>query len=378
MEPLADVTCPSCGRSVPSGRFCVVCGYELGGEGSGGRKFSAAPHQRVWTPAPLATLFPALPRTEMKRFHAAAAAGVALMVGLAAFRLFPLALVVAAILVPLLTVMYIYDVDLYEDEPLRVIALTMLWGLVAGIVVTVAARAILTNGTASLVDRDASTTFGHGVVVPLAGLAAILVGPLLLLRYPRFNDVLDGVTFGVATAVSFAGAVLLVESSDFFSAGLRPFGSVTSWIVRVLELGIAIPLLVGAVVGGACASLWLRYRAPVRDRDALGAIGKPSAAVLVAAAALVVAALAQAVLTDWQLLPVLLALDVAALLWLRRAIHLGLLQEASEHPIGPPIECPNCSRETPHHTFCIDCGVSFQALPKDRRPAADVAGEVTA
>lgn len=379
MEPAADVTCPSCGWSVPSGRFCVVCGYELAGEGTARRRFSAAPHQRIWAPAPLSTLFPALPRAEMNRFNAAAGAGVALMVGLAAFRLFPLALVVAAILVPLLTVMYVYDVDLYEDEPLRVIALTMLWGLVAGIVVTVAARAILTNGTASLVDRDVATTLGRGIAVPLAGLAAILLGPLVLLRYPRFNDVLDGVTFGVATAVAFAGAALLIESSDFFSAGLRPFGSVTSWIVRVLELGVAVPLLVGAVAGGACASLWLRYRAPVRDRHALGLIGTPGAGLLVAGAALVVAGLARAVLTDWQLLPVLIVLDVAALIWLRRAIHLGLLQEAAEHPIGPPIQCPNCGRDTPHHTFCIDCGVSFQALPKERRPAPDApAGEVPA
>jgi hypothetical protein len=127
----------------------------------------------------------------------------------------------------------------------------------------------------------------------------------------------------------------------------------------------------GAVVGGACASLWLRYRSSVRDRASLGLLGVPWIAVLIAVAALVATAFAQTNLTDWQLLPVLVVLVVAALIWLRRAIHIGLLQEAAEHPIGPAINCPNCGHDTPHHTFCINCGVSFQALPKERPPASD-------
>lgn len=375
MAPAAEVTCSSCGQSVPEGRYCVVCGQTLADEIARRSQFSAAPHQSAWAPSPMSTLFPALPRAEMRRFNVAAAVGVAVMVALAAARLFPLALVVAAVLVPLLTVMYVYDVDLYEDEPVRVIGMTMLWGLIAGIVVTVLARTIITSGAAFLVERDAGTTLLRGVVVPLVGLGVVLVGPLLLLRYPRFNDVLDGVTFGVATAVSYAGATLLVQSSDFFATGLRPVGSTSAWIVRVLELGLAVPLLTGAVVGGACASLWLRYRSSVRDRGALGPAGSPWVALPFAAAALVAAALAETTLTDWWLLPVLIALDVAALIWLRRAIHLGLLQEAAEHPVGPAIRCPNCGAETPHHTFCIECGVSFQALPKERLRSADAAPE---
>lgn len=374
MEPDANVTCTSCGQSVPAGRFCVVCGRSLAEEIAARRGFSAAPHQRVWTPIPVSTLFPALPRAEMRSFNVAAGAGTLLMVGLACLRLFPLALVVAAILVPLLTVMYVYDVDLYEDEPVRVIALTMFWGAAVGVVVTALARTFVTSGATSLIEADTRTTVVRSVAVPLVALAAILVGPLMLLRYPRFNDALDGVTFGVATAVAFAGAQLLVQSSDFFATGLRPYGSVGVWVIRVLELGLGVPLLTGAVVGGACAALWLRYRAPVRDRPTLGALGAPWIGTGLAGGALVAMAFAQAELTDWQLLPVVIVLDVAALVWLRLAIHAGLLEEAAEHPIGPAITCPNCGQETPHHTFCIDCGISFQALPKDRPRPTDASG----
>jgi hypothetical protein len=72
--------------------------------------------------------------------------------------------------------------------------------------------------------------------------------------------------------------------------------------------------------------------------------------------------------TGWWLL-CLLALDAVTMLWLRRVIHLGLLEESAEIPIGPPITCANCGASTPRHTFCINCGVSLQALPKHRPDA---------
>ena len=72
-------------------------------------------------------------------------------------------------------------------------------------------------------------------------------------------------------------------------------------------------------------------------------------------------------------LVVLAVVAGAALLWLRRIIHVGLIQEAREIPVGDPDPCPSCARITPRHTFCGACGVSLRALPKDRTTAA--AGE---
>ena len=53
-----------------------------------------------------------------------------------------------------------------------------------------------------------------------------------------------------------------------------------------------------------------------------------------------------------------------ALLWLRRTLHVGLLQEAREIEVGRSISCPNCGHSTPEHTFCGHCGVSLRALPR--------------
>jgi hypothetical protein len=79
-------------------------------------------------------------------------------------------------------------------------------------------------------------------------------------------------------------------------------------------------------------------------------------------------ALIQLYLDTWLEL-FLLAVDaLLALLWLRQMIHVGLMQEASEIEIGPPVTCTNCGKQTPRHTFCANCGMSLAAQPKSAQP----------
>ena len=89
---------------------------------------------------------------------------------------------------------------------------------------------------------------------------------------------------------------------------------------------------------------------------------------LIAAAALFSASIAELYLCHWAVLAFTAVLAAAAIVWLRWTIQLGLLQEAEEKPIGPPIECPSCRHETPAHTFCGNCGVRLRALPTPRSP----------
>lgn len=372
---MADVVCGSCGQPVPSGPFCVRCGAVLGDDPASAarsadrREFAAAPDERLRSPRLVSTIFPQLPRASMRGFRVALAAGVVVVVVLAAFRLFPAALVAAAVLVPLLTLLYVVDVDVYEDEPLRVMALTAAWGAICGIGVGLLARAATPSGADLLTRSAGSAVVVQGILLPLLGVGLMLVGPLVLLRYRRFNDVLDGVTFGSLCAAAFAGAEVITYGVSLFGGGLRPVGETGPWILRLLTIAVATPVLTMASIGAAAGALWLRYRAPVRDRAALGALGSPAVAIVAAAAAIVLGASLQPLLPTVLWLAALLALDVVVLLWLRRAIHLGLLEEASEIEIGPPLTCANCGAQTPRHTFCINCGVSLQALPK-ARPSA--------
>lgn len=364
--------CLNCGHDTPIAPFCVRCGEPLENPASPypleQRGYAAAPQERWFVPRIVSSLFPHLPRADMEGFHVALIVGAGAIVVLCAFDLFPLALVVAATLVPLLTLLYILDVDLYEDEPAPALALTIGWGIAAGIVLGLATRHVTPE--VQLGGPTRHDAIWLGVVVPLAGLVLMLAGPLLLLPYRRFNDVLDGATFGITTAVFAAGAEVVTNSRTFLRTGVTSGGDSALWVARLLTLGIALPVLSGAVVGCAAAAFWLRYRTPIRDRGRLGPFGSPAVAVAAAAAALVAANLAQLYLGVWTSLAATSLLAAGALVLLRRSIHIGLIEEAGEQAIGDPIACPSCHRETPIARFCAQCGVSLQALPKRGRRIA--------
>jgi hypothetical protein len=310
----------------------------------------------------------------MPAFRLTLVGGTAAVVALTALRLFPVALVAAAILVPLVTVTYLIAVDLYESEPIRVLAATMVWGGAAGVALGIAGRVLAPSGVELLVAGGASKVLARGVALPLAGLALAAAGPLLLLRYRWFNDVLDGVTFGAASAVCVAGAQALVVGAGLFTGGVRPAGAISAWIYRLLAQGVAVPVLWAAATGLAVGSFWLRFRAPVRDRGALGPLGHPGAAVPIAAALVVGGAILQLELSPLGALIAIVPLDLASLLALRVAIHLGLLEEIGEVTTGTEIECPNCGARIVRLAFCSNCGIALAALPKgrtgDRAPEA--------
>jgi RsiW-degrading membrane proteinase PrsW (M82 family) len=364
------IRCSECGNEVPALDYCVRCGDPLAEEKQAraaltGRRtqFAAQPDEHALGLHLVSTLFPQLPRADMATFRAVLVIGLLVIVGLAIAGLFPLALIAAALLVPLMLVLYIWDVDVYEDEPIRVMVFTAAWGIVAGVIVGLLTQ-LLPAGRGVLIAVPPSEILWRSVLVPLAGGILMLAGPLVLLRYRKFNDVLDGATFGATSAAAFTAALVLSQGSDLFGSGLRPPGDSLPWIVRLLSLGIASPLIAAGVIGAAAGAFWLRYRAPLRDRARLGLVGQPLVATVLALGFLIASALGAQLLPFLQALLWQTFLAILALLWLRAVIHLGLLEEAAEIDIGPPITCPNCGRQTPAHSFCGNCGASLRAVPK--------------
>jgi hypothetical protein len=365
---MADARCPSCHRDTPAGNYCTHCGallHPVAGERGG--HYAAAPHQHLLAPALITTLFPHLPLRGHHSFRIALATGAALMGALALAGLFPVALIAAAVIIPLLVLLYFHEVDLYEDEPARVILLTVVWGALAGVALGLLRDALLSSGAVLAPQTQGQTLAWNAFGLPLIGLVVTLAGPLVLLPYRKFNDTLDGATFGAAAGVAFAGAYLLTESTTFLSAGLAPAGLVEPWLLRVLTLGIALPVLQAATLGATAASFWLRFRGPRRDRRLHRLFAQPALALVAAAVALVGAALLQIYLDRWAALAAIAALDVVVLVWLRFAIHLGLVEEQAQVHEQPPGLCANCHRELPRGAFCSYCGVAVRALPKGGR-----------
>jgi hypothetical protein len=359
--------CPNCDHDVPEGGHCVRCGEPLGGAGSPKRGFPAAPTERTVRPALVSTLFPQLPSDDMNDYRLALVGGSAIVLGLGLAGMFPLGLVAAAMLVPLLTTVYLYDVDVYEDQPAFVTAFTLVWGLLAGVGVALLARTVSPTGADAFAQSGDASAVVTVVLLPLLAVVLAIGGPaLVLLPNRRFNDVLDGAAFGAASAAALVGAEVVVYGFNLLGDGLTPGGDTLPWLLRLLSIAVLVPVINMAACGSACATLWLRFRGPGHDRGALGVLGSPLVALPLAGAVAVLAALGQRELPIGAWLATLVVLAGLTLVWLRMTLRIGLLQEASEKPIGPDVTCPNCGSQTPEHTFCSTCGISLQATPKDR------------
>jgi hypothetical protein len=364
-----DLDCPHCGQLVPAAIFCVRCGEPLRAgrvaHGSSRRSFAAAPGESVARVAVFSTILPQLPDADLDTFRIAFAFGLGTLLLLILVGAFPVALVGAAVLVPAIVLIYVYSIDIYEDTPLLGIGFTMLWGAVWGVVFGIGTSFVVDTG--GLGGLRVSDLVALGVLVPLAGLAMMVLGPLCLMRERRFNDVMDGATFGVASAVSFVGAQVIAGSLGLITGGLTPIGEPLPWVATIISIAVALPLVAAGAVGSVVGAFWLRYRAPVRDRAALGLAGRPVVAIVLAGALVVAAALASYLPKPIANVAAELALAAVALVWLRRTLHLGLLEESLEIEVGDDIVCANCGATTRHHTFCGNCGIALRALPKQRR-----------
>ena len=146
----------------------------------------------------ISSIFPHLPRADMRSFRIALAGGRR-----ARRRALPAPALPArarrrrGLAVPLLFLLYLWDVDVYEDEPLIVLAFTVAWGALFGARCSATPRAAArARWRCCAGTPDTHNVVWLGVILPLRRARSRLAGPLILLPYRKFNDVLDGVTFG--------------------------------------------------------------------------------------------------------------------------------------------------------------------------------------
>ena len=360
------VTCPHCGSSVPSGDFCGHCGAHLTiGSTRRTNAYTAVPAERVAHLSIISTLFPALPHRRSGPFRVALVAGGAVVVMLAALHLFAPATAAAVFVPPVLYLLYLYEVEIYEDEPWLVVGATMVIGAVLGIVFTsvtggALAQLILTG------DRDAS--FGlAAVAIPVLAQALMLGGPLLLyIIRGRFREPLDGLTFGAASALGFTLASSLTAFWPLFAGPLVAAGSPLDWGLRLTRAGLFVSLINACTTALVTAALWLhRY-----DRRQAGRRWHSSILfALVVAFGVQIALGVMAFLVDDLIVDfvILAATTAVLLLYVRLVIHDALLVEGVEHEIGLDAPCPECHRVVPTMAFCPSCGAARAAAPKQHR-----------
>jgi RsiW-degrading membrane proteinase PrsW (M82 family) len=315
----------------------------------------------------VSTLFPHLPSRHAHLFRETLGAGVLIVVLLGALRLYTPALLAAALLLPVLYILYLYEVEVYETEPWKVLLATFGVGAAFGVGYTLGFGHVV---SATLNGTKQGPLF-NGVLLPVLAQVVMLVGPLMLLSRPQLDEALDGLTFGVSSALGFTLAAVIAGYWDTLTAPLLGAASIsTEEIAGVFRAAILAGLVNAATTGTVAASLWLSHHGHSRRRHDHVLLGLP-AAVLVAFGAQVALGLVSYFVTSLLLVVVLWAIAAAVLLvWVRVCVHHALLEEGAEHNIGELSACSECHRLVPAMYFCPACGVARSAAPKHGRPQA--------
>jgi len=332
-------------------------------------------------PSVFTTIFPHLGHHKVHEFRWAFTVGIAGVLVLYISGLIPAAILVAIFLVPVLYLIYLYEAQVYRDEPALVLGFTIGGGVVLGVVVTVIER-FLYNPYQTIGNPlrgggvSAGTLLLIGLVIPVV---QEVVKPLPALFLPNrrdFPETVDGLVFGIAAGLGFGLAESLVAFSSALTS-LPPHMSPGNWIYQLATLAIFLPLLQGSATGLIAGAIW-RYR---RGRLGSRELGGVATAVLVHVAfsfgtqVLTDAGTSQLFVLVWQ------ALVVAALLvYVRYLLHHALLEEAAHMGYAETV-CPNCHMHIVASGFCPNCGVALTAAPnavkRARKPRTDIATSPT-
>jgi hypothetical protein len=330
----------------------------------------------VAQPSVITTLFPHLGSHKVHEFRWALIAGLVGVLLLYVTGLIAAAILLSAFLVPVLYLIYLYEAQVYRDEPALVLGFTLGGGVVIGVVVTLAERFIFNPfqynpNPLSSAGVSIGLLLGAGLLVPVVQEVLKAVPAIFLPNRSDFPETVDGLVFGVAAGLGFSFAETLIG----FASVLPTLGRVApgNWIFSLATLAVFEPLLQGTATGLVVAAIW-RYR---RGRLAAREIGGIALAVIAHVAfafgtlTLKEAAVNALAVLIWQ------ALVVGALLiYMRYLLHHALMEEAAHMGFSETV-CPNCHMHIVASGFCPNCGVALTAAPnalkRNRRPRKDPA-----
>src|SRR5207253_466598 len=178
--------CDHCAHDVPDGVFCTRCGAHQGTTEEFGNaklrehRYAAHPGEHVAQPSVITTLFPHLGHHKIHEFRWAFIAGLAGVLVLYISGLIAAAILVAAFLVPVLYLVYLYEAQVYRDEPATILGWTIGGGVVVGLVLTVIVRIVYNPFATTPNPLAAPSVKIGGVAMALIAHVAFSGGTLVL------------------------------------------------------------------------------------------------------------------------------------------------------------------------------------------------------
>ncbi len=361
--------CDHCAHDVPDGVFCTRCGahqgttYEFGNARTREHRYAAHPGEHVAQPSVITTLFPHLGHHKVHEFRWALIVGLAGVLVLYIAGLITAAILVSAFLVPVLYLIYLYEAQVYKDEPAVVLGFTIGGGVIAGIVVTLLVHLVY-NPLANNPNPLGRPSVNIGAVLLLGLLVPVVqevIKPLPAVFLPNradFPETVDGLVFGVAAGLGFSLAETLINFSSTI-ASLPAHVEPGNWIYTLATIAVLQPLLQGSATGMIVATIW---------RQRLGKLGgREIGGVAMALIAHVAFSGGGQLLAQTSINPLFIIIWQAAivgalLVYIRYLLHHALLEEAAHMGFEETV-CPSCHMHIVASGFCPNCGMALTAAP---------------
>lgn len=383
------MTCPRCSTELPAGAaFCHACGTDpvRGDNQTNGRRHTYAvnPGESVWSFNIVSSLMPLASERTPQTYRFALLCGAAVPAIAAALGWLPFAVAAAAVLVPTVYLIYLYDVNEWEDQPVPVVAGTVvLSGVLAVLATWLWSDVLMPDDSLGLqVAGEASvgTFLVMCIVAPVVGEILREIGPIWLSRRPAFDDLIDSVTFAVASGATFACVETFVVNRQMLldGPGSVDGSDASQWWLLLITAGILKPIIYGSAsavalgafsgVGAGYDGFSARYLAGLLEAIgyvALYSVGQYASDQIDGAAGSVIGVLSALV--------VMAIVVIRVRLVLHTALMEGALEAASKgagalHAAGSEAYCGHCDMPLmPGAAFCSACGTSTRAVPKRRR-----------
>ncbi len=369
--------CPACRQTVPAAQFCGSCGADAAAPVDALRTllrpnvYATAHRETVWTPRVSSTYLPRVPGRMRRPFRLGMILVLIVIVALAAMRSGgPLGVTVATIGWPLLFFIYVWQTDVVRDLPVRILVAAMVLGVALGVGWWLLAATWLANA------YDVSTGSAHMLADVLdvgflitAGGAVLLVVPAVVTRvFPvPVRESLDGFVVGAFGALWYLTASTATIVGPQFAEGLIEDQTLGRMVSDAITHGVVAPIVTIAGGGLVGMSLWFRPnrapgRNPKRARRALTLCTVAGAPLYLA-----VWTIDAAVESRWLIVAIRLALAVLALILVRCAVQIALLNEEPDPATGEPVLCVHCEKVVPDMPFCSACGAAARASSRTSR-----------
>lgn len=257
--------CPRCEAQLPEvAHFCHRCGHDLTHPDEARRKsFAVKPDEPVASFALVSSIMPRGVGEKPQTYRLALLIALAAALVAAIFGALPIAVLISAFAVPIVYIVYVYDVNLWEDQPVPVTVLAFLLtgGLAAVFLLVLKSLGLLAapipvmnfGGGVSVGGISLGPLLIALLVIPIVGELIRQIGPVVLASRPQFDDLMDGLTFGIVAGVAYSAADTLVRHWPALTGGFIGINDPGIWASLVFLEGFVKPLLIGTASGIACA-----------------------------------------------------------------------------------------------------------------------------